>query len=93
MPVLRVRDCLYRGYRRGTGELLCAVRRMRCNRASLRKQERCVQDVEQEGRGVSQEVVYARVFPEMDKLKGYLTAQDSVDICSRLWYFMTHEAK
>jgi len=24
---------------------------------------------------------------------GYLTAQDSVDICGRLWYFMTHEAK
>ena len=24
---------------------------------------------------------------------GYSTAQDSVDICSRLWYFMTHEAK
>ena len=25
--------------------------------------------------------------------EGYLTAQDSVDICGRLWYFMTHEAK
>jgi len=31
--------------------------------------------VEQEGRGVSPEVEYARIFPEMDKLKGLRCAK------------------